>query len=100
MEFDVYVDKVIEEKKIGEEEELDLCSYLENSGIWCDAYVDRSELFDTFKVYINWGDWKHEHWRCDYLMEQKGFRCVDVIVTEENGSDCYCGEHWYERRLS
>lgn len=48
-------------------------------------------------INIEWGDWKHEHGRCDYLMTLLGYDCVDVIITEENGSDCYSAIRCYEK---
>ncbi len=48
-------------------------------------------------IHIEWGDWKHEHWRCDWLIEEKfpQLHKVNVKVTEEDGSDCYSGTHYY-----
>lgn len=53
------------------------------------------------EVEINWGDWKHEHLRCNWLMEEflesQGLRLLHHTceVTEEDGSDCYSGIHKY-----
>ena len=49
--------------------------------------------FGFISVEISWGDWKHEHARCDYILAQKGFVKLDERTTEENGSDCYSAEH-------
>lgn len=46
-------------------------------------------------VEINYGDWKHDHSRCDYIMQQNGYRLTDEIVTREDGSDCYDSIHYY-----
>ena len=47
-------------------------------------------------VDIRWGDWKHDHLRADYLMEERtGFPKVNQKVTEEDGSDCYSATHYY-----
>jgi len=46
-------------------------------------------------VEISWGDWKHDHLRCDYILKQSGFLKVAEQVTEENGSDCYSSIHLY-----
>lgn len=48
-----------------------------------------------YYVHISWGDWKHEHLRCDYLMEQIGYECTGTITTEEDGGDCYSAIHKY-----
>lgn len=47
-------------------------------------------------VEIEWGDWKHDHGRADWLIEEnfglKRYRC---IITEQDGSDCYSAKHLY-----
>mgnify|MGYP003290254182 CR=1 FL=1 len=56
----------------------------------------------TFEITIHNGDWKHDHWRCDYLVEEFAkrndiaFIQEDVVVTEDNGSDCYSATHIYK----
>lgn len=52
---------------------------------------------DTILVEIIWGDWKHEHRRADWLMEQNGFKLVRQWVTESDGSDCYSAVHEYRK---
>lgn len=47
---------------------------------------------------INWGDWKHDHLRFDWcvreLLEKLGFFVTtNGWPTEEDGSDCYSGDH-------
>ena len=49
--------------------------------------------FGFISVEISWGDWKHEHARCDYILAQAGYTKLDERTTEENGSDCYSSEH-------
>jgi hypothetical protein len=49
---------------------------------------------------IHWGDWKHEHLRLDWLVqeffEKKGLVVrKEVYVTEEDGSDCYSADRYY-----
>ena len=79
------------------EENLDEVSmvnkYLSDNGIWPDEVWDNDK--DSFGVKIEWGDWKHDHGWCDDLMEYLGYCCGDVVVTEENGSDCYSAIHYY-----
>ena len=48
-------------------------------------------------VEIEWGDWKHDHGYCDYLMKENGYICTDEQVTENDGSDCYSSIHNYEK---
>ena len=47
-------------------------------------------------VEIEWGDWKHEHWRADWLIEEelKGNK-IKVEITEDDGSDTYSAIHYY-----
>ena len=42
---------------------------------------------------ISWGDWKHDHACCDYVMKTLGYPLVQTQVTEEDGSDCYSADH-------
>ena len=46
-------------------------------------------------VSIHWGDWKHEHKRCDWLMSDLGYVFMDAVETEEDGSDCYSADRYY-----
>ena len=52
-------------------------------------------------VSIEWGDWKHQHLRAKYLINNKfGLECAascptDSCSTEENGSDCYSAIHFF-----
>lgn len=64
---------------------------LNKDGIYSDVSYDDEHIM----VHISWGDWKHDHLRCDYLLGNLGLTCVDVIVTEEDGSDCYSAIHYY-----
>lgn len=59
-------------------------------------FVDEiSEDKGHIVISIDWGDWKHEHGYCDYLMTQLGYIVVSQHVTEEDGSDCYSADHYY-----
>lgn len=51
----------------------------------------------NFKVYIEWGDWKHDHAHLDYVMQQEGFHKFGERLTEENGSDCYSSVHYFSK---
>lgn len=60
-------------------------------------FVDEITLYDdTVEVDISWGDWKHEHLRCDFLMRELGCVCWGEYETEENGTDCYSATHVYK----
>ena len=68
-------------------------------------YLEKNKLYyediwteDGFlKIHIPWGDWKHDHDRCDHLLKNIGYICVAETVTEEDGSDCYSALHKYLR---
>lgn len=49
------------------------------------------------EVHIEWGDWKHDHARLDYLMANIGYMKTNEEVTDEDGSDCYSATHYYEQ---
>ena len=51
---------------------------------------------DCVGVVVIWGDWKHDHARLRYVMEQNGFKCLGEQVTEEDGCDCYSATHVYK----
>ena len=50
-------------------------------------------------VSISWGDWKHEHLWARDLMRYLGYVQVGVVVTEEDGSDCYSAEHTFVKAM-
>lgn len=52
-------------------------------------------------ISINWGDWKHDHMQVDALVDEF-FNNKGLVVktqketTEEDGSDTYSAEHYYD----
>lgn len=66
-------------------------------------YVECVEIENAFgNVYemtipISWGDWKHEHLRCDWIIKDIFPTSVKLpaFVDEEDGSDCYSATHRY-----
>ena len=48
------------------------------------------------QVFVDWGDWKHDHLYTDYLMREADFLLIDEQVTYEDGDDCYGSIHKYE----
>lgn len=46
-------------------------------------------------VEIGWGDWKHDHARAKWLMQEQGCVLLKSDVIEENGSDCYSAAHYF-----
>ena len=72
-----------------------LLKYLYDNGV--SSVVDAGETAEGAVVEIEWGDWKHDHMWCDELMGYLGYTLTDEIETEENGSDCYSAERYYEK---
>lgn len=48
-------------------------------------------------IEVFWGDWKHQHLRLDWLMEEAFSNIKNIFeeVTESDGSDCYSAIHYY-----
>lgn len=60
----------------------------------CDPDIDG----DCICVDIPWGDWKHEHAYCDYLLgTELGLELVSEEVYESDGSDCYSAVRYYKQ---
>lgn len=65
---------------------------LNENKLFADVYNDGMFL----KVDISWGDWKHEHLRCDWLIKDNFKVLLNAEdVTESDGSDCYSATHTY-----
>ena len=62
-----------------------------------EIFGEVSECDNQLVISIEWGDWKHDHKRVDYLMAKKNYLCVEEEITEEDGSDCYSANHYYEQ---
>lgn len=78
-----------------------LYKYFEENSLYPDEiFSEKDNLLneDRIIVYITWGDWKHEHKRCDWLMDDMGYELVNVIETETDGSDCYSAERVYKKK--
>ena len=59
------------------------------------ADIDQFIGSSIVQVSIEWGDWKHDHLRADWIASNAGFSKLDERVTEEDGSDCYSSTHYY-----
>ena len=49
----------------------------------------------SVKVYVNWGDWKHDHMLIEQVFKGLGARSLWTDITEEDGSDCYSAVHCF-----
>ena len=76
------------------QKELDrIKKYLDEHRLNCEIEPFYTQILIT----ILWGDWKHEHMRCDYLMSELGYRVNSVETIETDGSDCYSAVRHYIR---
>ena len=82
-----------------EQYEQELLQYLRDNNFYHEAYISN----DVLHIDIQWGDWKHDHWYADVLIEDffnkkpEVYKVVGAVnVTEENGSDCYSATHIYK----
>lgn len=74
-------------------EEDAIQSILRKNDAWYGVYIDKNAV----AVEINWGDWKHDHLWCDYILSENGCIKIDEQLTEEDGSDCYSSIHYYRK---
>lgn len=81
---------VLPKWELNEEQRID--DYLKNNGLYPEVWKSGSEII----VSIDWGDWKHDHIWCRTAMGYIGYKEVGGQVTEENGSDCYSAEHYFQ----
>ena len=72
----------------------DIQQYLEAHQIYACIWEDNDQIV----IGIEWGDWKHDHLYCIYLMSEIGYEQVSEELTEEDGSDCYSAEHYFEKQ--
>ena len=66
---------------------------LEDNNFWADTYPYHD--LPVVCVEISKGDWKHDHWRCDEILEEAGFVKMSEKTIWENGSDCYSSIHYF-----
>ena len=71
----------------------ELQKYLRENEVFAEVSEENNEIV----VSISWGDWKHDHKRADYLMAKKNYMVTREEITEEDGSDCYSSDHYYEQ---
>lgn len=84
----------MEERKSNRERIEDLWKLFERESLYVNDIWQTSE--NRIVVEILWGDWKHEHARCDWLVSQHGGKPSGTMVTEEDGSDTYSAYHFYK----
>jgi len=78
------------------DEENNIYNHLCENGIYVSVYSKE----DCVAIDISWGDWKHEHLACSWVMEELGYYQFNQTVTEEDGSDCYSAIHYYKKEAA
>ena len=72
-------------------------SALYSYDVYADVYDWKTDSGEkVVKIEIRWGDWKHDHLRAKWVVEDVlgiGVRKWDTDVIEEDGSDCYSAIH-------
>lgn len=76
----------------------DIDKLIQDSNIWAEVGINPSS--NTIEIEITWGDWKHDHLHCDWLIEDylnaHSIRCIkSETITEDNGTDSYSSIHYY-----
>ena len=53
---------------------------------------------NVVSIYVEWGDWKHDHIFLKNLMMENGFQFLgeETDDEEENGDDSYSATHTYK----
>lgn len=74
------------------EEDERIADYLNCNGVYADVWKSGSEI----TINIDWGDWKHDHLWCENAMRYLGYLLCGSRITDENGSDCYSAEHYFQ----
>ena len=59
------------------------------------ADIDQYMDLPVVSVSIEWGDWKHDHLRADWIASNAGFSKIGEKLTEDDGSDCFSSIHYY-----
>lgn len=71
--------------------------HFRNNRLWVDE-LHYNQVKDCIEYDINWGDWKHEHLRSKWLLEEL-FKELGIVAninshtTEEDGSDTYSAHY-------
>lgn len=72
------------------EEEINVATLLCDEGIWCEVFPHTET---SFYIAID-GDWKHDHLRSKWIMEDNGYRFIGS-VSEPSEEDWYSAKHYY-----
>lgn len=72
--------------------EKDIQRIFKENEMWYDWDVN---LDGSVEIYVDWGDWKHDHLYLNYIMKENGYLFTGEEVTEEDGSDAYSATHTF-----
>ena len=68
---------------------------LKENEMYYDAYQNVS---GEIEIYVDWGDWKHDHARLVNFMRKMGYAQIDYQVVEDNcGDDAYSATHKFRK---
>ena len=59
------------------------------------ANVWKYDSLPVIQVEIEWGDWKHDHARAKWLIQEEGYKFIKTDVTDDDGSDCFSAIHYF-----
>ncbi len=69
---------------------------LDENHIWGAMVYRYSDTMPVIVVEIDDGDWKHDHWRADWLIEENfGLHLFSEQTIGESDSDTYSSVHNY-----
>ena len=71
---------------------------LRKNDLWANVYENK--LSNEICVQINWGDWKHDHLKCKWIMLENGFEHTKEEIIDEDGSDCYSSIHYFVKKVA
>lgn len=74
----------------------ELRNILDNSNISFEIWsIDN----DHCEVYVNWGDWKHEHMVLMYILTNNDYDFEREVI-DENDSDCFSAKYSVSRNIA
>lgn len=75
----------------------EISTMLENNEFYSVTVIPHDE--ESCIVYIDRGDWKHEHRYLMNLLDRAGYDYEQEITDEDDGDDCYSAYYTVTRRV-
>ena len=86
-------------KIIAEFESRDEWSKQNNRKPYCPYDISQDPNDGVICVFVEDGDWKHDHLYVDYVMGQIGYEKTDEVTTYwDGGSDWCSSEHYFKKK--